>query len=64
MKKSEFRLIIFAVASLVLAVLLGVATIIAFFANTAAAADSGKFDESFNSVRQSIESVTEDFTKA
>ena len=60
MKKSSVRLIIIGLASLVLSVFLGIVTIIALMANTAAATDKQKAQEGFDQVRTAIESAVVD----
>ena len=60
MKKSEIRLIITGIASLVIAVILAVITTIVFITNVTMAADVTKIQEGFESIRSTIESVAED----
>ena len=60
MKKSEIRLIITGIASLVIAVILAVITTIVFITNVTMAADVTKIQDGFESIRSTIESVAED----
>lgn len=60
MKKSEIKLIICGIASLVISVILAVATIIVFFANLASLGLKENIVEGFNTLQESVESVTGD----
>lgn len=63
MKKSEIRLIITALASLVISVILGAITVVVFIANAGAAAGgSEKFREGVESITTTLESVVDDVT--
>jgi len=60
MKKSEIKLIICGIASLVISVILAVATVIVFFANLASLGLKENIVEGFNTLQESVESVTGD----
>ncbi len=60
MKKSEIKLIICGIASLVISVILAVATVIVFFANLASSGLKENIVEGFNTLQESVESVTGD----
>ena len=55
MKKSEIKLIIVGIDSLVISVLLAVATVVVFITNVGMAADFSKVQERFDSVGEAIE---------
>ncbi|MBR1797271.1 MAG: hypothetical protein IJ757_04580 [Clostridiales bacterium] len=62
MKKSEIRLIICGIASLVISVLLGIATVIVFIANVGSSVDTEKIQNSFASFRDSVVEMTDNVT--
>ena len=65
MKKSEIRLIITGIASLVVSILFGIATVIAFLINasTGIAENKENIQNGFESIGQTIESMTSDFNE-
>ncbi len=60
MKKSEIRLIIVGIASLVISVLLAVFTVIAFITDVTRATDFSKIEEGFSSLRTTIDEMNDD----
>lgn len=60
MKKSEIKLIIVGIASLVISVLLAIATIIVFITNVGMATDISKLEAGFDSVGEAIESFADE----
>ena len=64
MKKSEVRLIITGIASLVVSILLGIATVIAFVINTGTglAENKSSITDGINSIGDTIESMSNDIS--
>lgn len=64
MKKSEVRLIITGIASLVVSILLGIATVIAFVINTGTglAENKSSITNGINSIGDTIESMSNDIS--
>ena len=61
MKKSEIKLIIVGIASLVISVLLAIATVIVFITNVGMATDLSKLEAGFDSIGETIESMANEF---
>ena len=61
MKKSEIKLIICGIASLVISVILAIVTIFVFIANIGMATDVEKIEGGFEDIRNTIESMAESF---
>lgn len=64
MKKSEIRLIIVGITSLVISVLLAVATVVVFITNLGMNTDFEKIGEGFDSITSTVESVADDIESA
>ena len=60
MKKSEIRLIICGVASLVISVILAVITVFVFIANYTMSGELNKISNGFNTICNTVESVADD----
>ena len=61
LKKSEIKLIICGIASLVISVILAIVTIFVFIANIGMATDVEKIEGGFEDIRNTIESMAESF---
>ena len=60
MKKSEIRLIIVGIASLVISIILGIITVFVFIANYTASGEFDKVTEGFDSICNSVTEVATD----
>ena len=61
MKKSEIKLIICGIASLVISVILAIIAVIVFIANIGMATDVEKIQGGFEDIRTTIESMADSF---
>jgi hypothetical protein len=61
MKKSEIKLIICGIASLVISVILAIIAVIVFIANIGMATDVEKIEGGFEDIRNTIESMADSF---
>ena len=61
MKKSEIKLIICGIASLVISVILAIIAVIVFIANIGMATDVEKIEGGFEDIRTTIESMADSF---
>lgn len=62
MKKSEIRLIMCGIGALVISVILTIITIVVFVTNVTMSANTEKIQNGFESIRSTVEDVTEDLT--
>ncbi len=63
MKKSEIKLIICGIASLVISVLLALATVIVFVTNVGSSIDLEKLEVGFDSFTTTVESMADDIDR-